>query len=316
MPAFPLSLFFSPVSTTALSLVVATAGFAQPPRMTRISHSFPSRLTASATLATLHGASAPAVVAGGSFDPAASVTEDSLPPSSVSEDASLFTASNDSLFSTAGAPSTVATSPSTPDDWQSFDTSKHFVFGQADRPSSYNALTSFDFVLPNSPAKQVDTASPPRSALSLFSAEVSATSAVAVVSKLALPLPPVQFVAPRPVPSRSPGSIVSIDTKGDLYGPPSISLDFLDDSQLLSSSPPPPVIVPLFHPKPIHPVGNNLPAWIDKNFDATVKAPKRAPKIGASAKSLPLKVSQERKCVKPAALSTPEWLRADFFAGL
>ncbi|GJN88505.1 hypothetical protein Rhopal_001471-T1 [Rhodotorula paludigena] len=255
---------------------------------------------------------------------AESVSEESLPPSPVNEDASLFTASDDSLFSAAEAPSTVATSPSGSDDWQSFDTSKHFVFGQVDRPYSDNALTSFDFVLPNSPAEYVDTSPEPSSALDLLFAEFSASSAAAVVSKLAhgvdlvanLPLPPVQFVAPRPIPSRTPGSIAVIDTEGDLYDPPSISLDFLDDSQPLSSPPPPHAIVPLFHPKPVYPAGNNLPTWINEDFDAAIEAPKRAPKIGASAKSLPFKVSQERKCVKLVAPTTPEWLRADFFAGL
>ncbi|GJN88482.1 hypothetical protein Rhopal_001448-T1 [Rhodotorula paludigena] len=324
MSAFPLSLLSSPISTTALSLVLGTADFAQPPRMTRMSHSFASRLTASATLATPHNAPAPAMVAGGPSHRADSVSEESLPPSPVSEDALLFTASDDSLFSTAGAPSTVATSPGNSDDWQSFDTSKRFVFGQVDPPSSDTAFTSFDFVLPNSPAEHVDTSPEPSSALELLFAEVSAGSAAAVVSKLAhgvdlvanLPLPPVQFVAPRPVPSRTPGSIVSIDSEGDLYDPPSISLDFLDDSQLLSSTPPPAAIVPLFHPKPVYPAGNNLPTWINDDFDAAIEAPKRAAKIRGSVKSLSFKVSHKRECIKPAALPTPEWLRADFFAGL
>ncbi|GAA5996343.1 uncharacterized protein JCM10292_007546 [Rhodotorula paludigena] len=324
MSAFPLSLLSSPISTTALSLVVATAEYAHPPQMTRISHSFPFRLTPSAALAPAYGASAPAVMASGPVNMIEVVPEESLPPSPVGEDASLFTASADSLFSNTEVPSTAATSPGRSEDWQSFDTSKHFVFGQVNRPSSDNAFTSFDFVLPNSTAGHVDTSPEPSSALTLLFAEVSASSATAVVSKLAhgvdlvanLPLPPVQFVAPRPIPSRTPGSIVLLDTEGDLYDPPSISLNILDDSQLLSSKPPPPAIVPLFHPKPVYPAGNNLPTWIDEDFDAAIEAPKRAAKIRGSVKSLPFKLSHKRECIKPATLPTPEWLRADFFAGL
>ncbi|GAA5996412.1 uncharacterized protein JCM10292_007590 [Rhodotorula paludigena] len=120
MSAFPLSLLPSPISSTALSLVVATADFAQPPPMTRISHSFSSGLVATATSNLVQRAAA-----GEQLSNASSILEDSLgdsiiPASSADEDESFCTTSDDSLFSSTDSASTAATDDEC-DDFPPFD---------------------------------------------------------------------------------------------------------------------------------------------------------------------------------------------------
>ncbi|GJN88442.1 hypothetical protein Rhopal_001408-T1 [Rhodotorula paludigena] len=271
MSAFPLSLLPSPISTTALSLVVATADFTQPPRMTRISHSFSSGLVATATSNLVQRA-----VAGKQPSSASSILEDSLqdsiiPASSADEDDSFCTTSDDSLLSSTDSASTAATDDEC-DEFPPFDVgevnhkqeSRAFPTFAECEPASFLLLESTDSPTTVDTADEAQLDDPPKLSITFIASTLRSSSAFVVPARAAkapvyldlhlnpLPLPELDSVDSADAPSYETPDWLRDDYTGEdeseSSGPsiePTTNLTFLDHPLDLS--------IPALPPRHPHP---------------------------------------------------------------
>ncbi|GJN88470.1 hypothetical protein Rhopal_001436-T1 [Rhodotorula paludigena] len=229
MSAFPLSLLPSPISSTALSLVVATADFAQPPRLTRLAYSFSSGLVATATSNLVQRAAPCEQLSNASSSLQRSFEDSIIPASSTDEDDSFCTISDDSLFSSTDSVSTAATDDEC-DDFPPFDVrevnlkqeSRSFPFFVECEPASFLLLLGS-----NDSPNTVDTADeshlehPPKLSITFIASTRRSSSAFVFPARTKAPAYLDLHLEPLPLPE--------LDSVASVVAPSDDTPDWLRD---------------------------------------------------------------------------------------